>query len=221
MRILRKPSGPLKRRWGCVCLPSGTTMRRIQFICVSVCIAFLFYFHLSRLPVNNISQLPTDINIAFKAAPVVHYTKNEFCKPNTERFTNNRYVVLSCKISLALNDSCLFNLPLTVRTWRRVNYRSVVLFIGNIAIVKAQPRIAYVHPCEKVVGIFFQNQIWSRLVDINRLCLICIKISIEVVKMCQLSKRGYQQGPSDETLKKARYQSCDVKFGHRIIVTVG
>ena len=78
-----------------------------------------------------------------------------------------------------------------------------------------------VHPCEKVVGIFFQNQIWSRLLDINRLCLICIERSIEEVKRCQISKRGYEQGPSDETLKKARYQFCDVKFGHRIMVAVG
>ena len=79
----------------------------------------------------------------------------------------------------------------------------------------------YVHPCEKVIGIFFQNQIWSRLLDINRLCLICIKRSIEEVKMCQIYKRGYQKGPSDETLKKARYQFCDVKFGHRITVVMG
>ena len=78
-----------------------------------------------------------------------------------------------------------------------------------------------VHPCEKVIGIFFQNQIWSRLLDINRLCLICIKRSIEEVKMCQIYKRGYQKGPSDETLKKARYQFCDVKFGHRITVAMG
>ena len=79
----------------------------------------------------------------------------------------------------------------------------------------------YVHPCEKVIGIFFQNQIWSRLSDINRLCLICIKRSIEDAKRCQISKRDYQQGPSDETLKKARYQFCDVKFGGRIMVVVG
>ena len=32
----------------------------------------------------------------------------------------------------------------------------------------------HVHPCEKVIGIFFQNQIWSRLFYFNRLCLICI-----------------------------------------------
>ena len=78
-----------------------------------------------------------------------------------------------------------------------------------------------IHPCEKVVGIFFQNQIWSSLLGINRLCLICIERSIEEVKRCQISKRGYEQGPSDETLKKARYQFCDVKFGHRIMVAVG
>ena len=63
--------------------------------------------------------------------------------------------------------------------------------------------ITDVHPCEKVIGFFFQNEIWSRLLDINRLCLICIKRSIEEVKMCQIYKRGYQKGPSDETLKKA------------------
>ena len=39
--------------------------------------------------------------------------------------------------------------------------------------------------------------------------------------MCQIYKRGYQKGPSDETLKKARYQFCDVKFGHRITVAMG
>ena len=48
-----------------------------------------------------------------------------------------------------------------------------------------------------------------------------IKISIEEVKKCQISKRGYQQGPSDETLKKARCQFCHVKFGHRIMEAVG
>ena len=78
-----------------------------------------------------------------------------------------------------------------------------------------------VHPCEKVIGIFFQNQIWSRLLYINRLCLVCIKRSIEEVKMCQISKRGYQQGPRDETLKNVRCQFCDDKFGHRIMEAVG
>ena len=68
---------------------------------------------------------------------------------------------------------------------------------------------------------FFQNQIWSRLLDINRLCLVCIKRSIEEVKKCQISKHGYHQGPSDETLKKARCQFWDFKFGHRIMEAVG
>ena len=76
------------------------------------------------------------------------------------------------------------------------------------------------HPCEKVIGMFFQNQIWSSLLDINRLCLVYIKRSIEDVKKCQISKHGYHQGPSDETLKKARGQFCDVKFGHRIMEAV-
>ena len=40
-------------------------------------------------------------------------------------------------------------------------------------------------------------------------------------KKCQISKRGYQQGPSDEKLKKGRYQFCDEKFGHRIMEAVG
>ena len=94
--------------------------------------------------------------------------------------------------------------------------------IRKMAFILAPSKcIAVVHPCEKVIGIFFQNQIWSRLLDNNRLCLICIKRSIEEVKMCQIYKRGYQKGPSDETLKKARYQFCDVKFGHRITVTMG
>ena len=82
-------------------------------------------------------------------------------------------------------------------------------------------RNVYVHPCEKVIGMFFQNQIWSRLLDINRLCLVCIKRSIEEVKKCQISKHGYHQGPSDETLKEARCQFCDVRFGHRIMEAVG
>ena len=78
-----------------------------------------------------------------------------------------------------------------------------------------------VHPCEKVIGMFFQHRIWSRLLDINRLCLVCIKRSTEEVKKCQISKRGYQQGPSVETLKKAPCQFCDDKFGHRIMEAVG
>ena len=68
---------------------------------------------------------------------------------------------------------------------------------------------------------FFQNQIWSRLLDINKLCWVCIKRSTEEVEKCQISKHGYRQGPSDETLKRVRCQFCDVKFGHRIMEAVG
>ena len=78
-----------------------------------------------------------------------------------------------------------------------------------------------VHPCEKVIGMFFQKLIWSGLLHINRLCLVCIKRSILEVKKCQISKRGYQQGTSDEKLKKGRYQFCDDKFSHRIMEAVG
>ena len=64
----------------------------------------------------------------------------------------------------------------------------------------------------------FFNEIWNlRLLDINKLCLICLKRYIEEVKKCQISKRGYQQGLSDEALKKAWCQFCNVKFGHRIM----
>ena len=80
--------------------------------------------------------------------------------------------------------------------------------------------ISDVHPCEKVIGMFFQNQFSSRFLDINGLCLVCIKRSIEKVKKCQISKRSYQQGPSDETSKRARCQFCRVKFGHRIMKAV-
>ena len=73
-------------------------------------------------------------------------------------------------------------------------------------------QLSYVHPSEKVIGIFLQNRIWSRLLDINKLCLIYIKRSIEEIQRCQISRRGYQQGASDETLKKARCQFCDIKF---------
>ena len=81
--------------------------------------------------------------------------------------------------------------------------------------------MGFLHPCEKVTGMCFQNQIWSRLLDINILRLVCIERSIEEVKKCQISKHGYQQGPSDETLKKAWCQFCDDKFGHRIMEAVG
>ena len=55
----------------------------------------------------------------------------------------------------------------------------------------------------------------------NILCLACFKRSIREFKKCQIYKRGYQQGPSDEILKKARCQFCDVTFGHRIMGAVG
>ena len=77
-----------------------------------------------------------------------------------------------------------------------------------------------VHPCEKVIGMFFHNPIWSRLLDMNRLCLVCIKRSIDEVTKCQISKLGYHQRRSDEILKEARCQFCDVKFGHRVMEAV-
>ena len=80
--------------------------------------------------------------------------------------------------------------------------------------------VTTVHPCEKVVGMFLQNQIWSRLLDINRLRFTCVKKATEEVNTCQISKRGYQQGLSDETLKKALCQICHVKFDHRIMEAV-
>ena len=89
----------------------------------------------------------------------------------------------------------------------------------SLSITKLHPY--GVHPCEKVIGMFFQNQIWSRLLDINILRLACIKRATEEVKKCQISKRGYQQGLSDETLKKALCQFCHVKFDHRIMEGVG
>ena len=45
--------------------------------------------------------------------------------------------------------------------------------------------------------------------------------SVEEVKKRQISKRCYQQGPSDETSKKAQCQFCDVTFGHWIMEVVG
>ena len=65
-----------------------------------------------------------------------------------------------------------------------------------------------------------QNEIWSTLSDINALCLICIKRSIEEVKTRQISKGSFQQGPRNETLKKAQCQISDVMFGHWIIQAV-
>ena len=55
----------------------------------------------------------------------------------------------------------------------------------------------------------------------NIFCLVCITRSIGEVKKCQIYKRGYQQGSSDETLKKARCQFCDVTFCHQIMGVVG
>ena len=48
-----------------------------------------------------------------------------------------------------------------------------------------------------------------------------LKDQLRKLNKCQISERGYQQGPSDETLKKVRCQFCDVKFGHRIMEAVG
>ena len=39
-----------------------------------------------------------------------------------------------------------------------------------------------VHPCEKVIGMFFQNQIWSRLLDITRLRFAWIKKPLRKLK---------------------------------------
>ena len=65
-----------------------------------------------------------------------------------------------------------------------------------------------------------QNEIWSTLSDINALCLICIKRSVEEVKTRQISKGSFQQGPRNETLKKSQCQINDVMFGHWIIQAV-
>ena len=91
----------------------------------------------------------------------------------------------------------------------------------SYSFIKLVTRKNLIHPCEKVIGMLFQNQIWSRLLDIDRLCLVCIKRSIEEVKKCQISKHGYHQELSDVKLKKARCQFGDVKFGHRIMEAVG
>ena len=121
----------------------------------------------------------------------------------------------------SLNPPCLytaFSICIECPLFSRQNHPFLWYWfpfkIGNL-----DTNLLYVHPCEKVIGMFFfQNQIWSRLLDINRLCLVCIKRSIEEVQKCQISKHGYHQGPSDETLIKAY---CDVKFGHRIMEAVG
>ena len=43
---------------------------------------------------------------------------------------------------------------------------------------------AIAHPCEKVMGLFFQNQILVICQGINRLCLICIKRFAGKLKEC-------------------------------------
>ena len=35
-----------------------------------------------------------------------------------------------------------------------------------------------VHPCEKVMGLFIQNQIWARCQAVDRLCLRLLKDSL-------------------------------------------
>ena len=122
------------------------------------------------------------------------------------------YDIKSCKISTAFDVWFSRYRPCNMKL--STDTAVVLVFINFLAAV-------YVHPCEKVIGMFFQNQIWSRLLDINRMCLVFIKRSIGEVKKCQISKRGYQQRPSDETLKSARCQFCDDKFGHRITEAVG
>ena len=97
----------------------------------------------------------------------------------------------------------------------RVGPMAVILYY-----IKLPGPLLLIHPCGKVIGMFFHNQIWSRLLDMNRLCLVCIKRSIDEVTKCQISKRGYHQRRSDEILKKARCQFCDVKFGHRVMEAV-
>ena len=47
-----------------------------------------------------------------------------------------------------------------------------------------------------------------------------MQTSVEEVRKCQI-KRCYQEGPSDETLKKSWSQFCDVMFIHRIMEGVG
>ena len=99
--------------------------------------------------------------------------------------------------------------------------RSSYWLLYWLCVAALGPLTIDIHPCEKVIGMFFHDQIWSRLLDINRLCLVCIKRSIEDVKKCQISEHGYHEGPNDETLEKARCQFYDVKFGHRIMEAMG
>ena len=77
--------------------------------------------------------------------PLIPRIPHDMCNPNTERFANNRYVVLSCKIPRGLTDKYFFMLPLTVRAWRRVHYKSVVIFSGNVTALRTQPGMIFVH----------------------------------------------------------------------------
>ena len=44
--------------------------------------------------------------------------------------------------------------------------------------------IDFIHPCEKVMGLFFQNHIWARCQGIDRLCLMCVKRFTGKVEQC-------------------------------------
>ena len=72
----------------------------------------------------------------------------------------------------------------------------------------------YVHPYEKVIRMFFQNQIWSRLLDINRLCLVCIKRSIGEVKSAKYLRMVITRGRVMKHWKKH-----DVNFAMSSSVT--
>ena len=67
-----------------------------------------------------------------------------------------------------------------------------------------------VHPCEKVMGLFFQNQVWARSQEIDGLCLTHIKDPLAISKYC------YQQELSDDLLKTARCQCSDIKLGRQV-----
>ena len=54
------------------------------------------------------------------------------------------------------------------------------------------PRHSEKHtPLWKSNGTFFQNQIWARCQDIDKLCLICIKRSTGKVKQCEIYRYCY------------------------------
>ena len=69
--------------------------------------------------------------------------------------------------------------------------------------------------------VFFSELNLIVIIRYEQIVFCIIKRSIEDATKCQISKRGYQRGPSDEALKKARCQFCEVKFGHRIMEAVG